>query len=168
MKALLVIAPSNFRDEELFHTKEELERAGIDTVIASSRCGTVRGMLGATVKAELDLKSVDVREYDAVIFIGGAGASAYYDDPQAHRIAREAAKLGKVLGAICIAPGILAKAGVLKNKRATIWNGEFVDVLEAGRAVYTGKTVEVDGKIITANGPGAAREFGRAIVRALR
>ncbi len=168
MKALLIIAPANFRDEELFHTQEELEKAGIETAVASSKRGTIRGMLGGTAEAKILLSEVDTAQYDAVIFIGGSGASVYYEDREAHRIAREAAKLGKVLGAICIAPGILAKAGVLKGKKATIWNGQFIEILEAGGATYTGKSVEIDGKIITANGPPAAREFGRAIVKALR
>lgn len=168
MKALLIIAPKNFRDEELFHTKEELEKAGAEVIIASSKIGNIRGMLGGTAKAELDLRSVRVEDFDAIIFIGGSGASAYYEDPQAHQIAKEAVQQSKVLAAICIAPGILAKAGVLKGKKATIWNGDFVEILERNGARYTGKSVEIDGKIITANGPPAARDFGRAIVKAIR
>ena len=167
MKALLIIAPQNFRDEELFHTKEELERAGVEVVIASAKRGKIKGMLGGTAEAELPLKEVDVRKYDAIVFIGGVGASAYYEDPVAHRIAREASETGKVVAAICIAPGILAKAGVLKGKKATIWDGDFVRILETGGAKYTGASVEVDGKIITANGPAAARKFGQAIAKAL-
>jgi protease I len=167
-KALLIIAPRNFRDEELFHTKEELEKSGIETRVASTTTGVAKGMFGGTAKAELSLEQVKIEEYDAIVFIGGSGASVYYENPQALEIARKADQAGKVLAAICIAPGILANAGTLRNKRATIWNGDFVKMLKAGGAKYTGKAVEVDGKIITANGPPAAREFGRAIAKALR
>jgi protease I len=168
MRALMIIAPQNFRDEELLHTREELERAGISVDVASSRSGEARGMLGARVKVGLTLDKVRLEEYDAVIFVGGSGSSVYFGDARALGIARRAHELGKVLCAICIAPVILSKAGVLRGKRATVWDGEFVRLLEEGGARYTGKSVEVDGKVVTANGPQAAREFGRTIVTLLK
>ena len=106
----------------------------------------------------------------AVVFVGGSGAQKYYSNERALTIAREAYEKGKVLGAICIAPGILAKAGVLKGKNATIWDsgsGEFVKILEENGAIYTGMNVEIDGNIITANGPHAAQGFAEAIIEKL-
>jgi protease I len=167
-KALLIIAPKNFRDEELLYTKEELERAGIETTIASAKKGKITGMFGAAATAEIGLDEVKAGDYDAVVFIGGSGASTYFNDKQALSIASEASKKGKVTCAICIAPVILANAGVLKGKRATVWNGDFVRMLESKGARYTGKSVEVEGNVVTGNGPEAAREFGRAIAKALR
>jgi len=64
----------------------------------------------------------------------------------------------------------LAKAGVLEGKRATFWTyplGSQANILKENVAIFEKKSVVVDGKIITANGPGAAREFGKAIVEAL-
>lgn len=165
---MMVIAPENFRDEELFYTKEELERAGAEVTIASSTTGEARGRLGARVKPDLKLDRVKVDEYDAVIFVGGTGSEVYFNDRRALSIASEAFRKGKVTCAICIAPVILANAGVLKGKRATVWNGDYIEKIESKGATYTGKPVEVDGKVITANGPQAAREFGRAIARALK
>jgi protease I len=68
-----------------------------------------------------------------------------------------------VLGAICIAPTILAKAGVLKGKQATVWDakGEQIAILKAAGARYTGNEVTVDALLVTGNGPNAAEEFGR-------
>lgn len=163
-----MIAPENFRDEELLHTKEELERAGAKTTIACSRTGEARGMLGAKVKPDMRLDQVNVEDYDAVVFVGGSGSQVYFNDKKALSLAGEAFKKGKKICAICIAPVILANAGILRGKRATVWNGEFVERIERGGAVYTGKSVEVDGNIITANGPAAARAFGRTIAEALR
>ncbi|MCS7131535.1 MAG: DJ-1/PfpI family protein, partial [Hadesarchaea archaeon] len=91
----------------------------------------------------------------------------YFNDERALSIAKDAAKKGKKVGAICIAPIILANAGVLEGKRATVWNGDFVRMLKERGAKYTGKQVEVDGNIITANGPTAAKEFGRTIAKEL-
>ena len=95
--------------------------------------------------------------------MGGNGASEYWDDPLAHALAQEAVRLKKVLGAICIAPVTLAKAGVLKGVRATVWASEASQLKFSG-AQYTGNPVETDGLIVTANGPAAAREFGQQIV----
>lgn len=163
---LLIIAPSNFRDEELFDTKAELEKAGAATTIASRQTGTITGMLGGTAKATLSLSAVKVSDFDAVVFIGGSGASAYFNDSTAQKIAKDAAAQGKVLAAICIAPSILANAGLLQGKNATAFSSESGN-LQANGANYTGSAVTVDGKIITANGPAAAKQFGKEITKAL-
>jgi protease I len=166
-KVLMIIAPKDFRDEEFLHTKDELERAGAETTIASTKTGEVRGMLGAKVTPDIKLDQVKVGEYDAVVFVGGSGASAYFNNKQAISIARESFDKGKKTCAICIAPVILANAGVLKGKRATVWDGEYIRKIESEGATYTENPVEVDGNIITANGPAAAREFGRTIAKEL-
>jgi protease I len=167
-RILMIIAPDNFRDEELLHTKEELERAGVKTTIASSKTGEARGKLGARVNVDLKLDQVKVDDYDAVVFVGGPGSAIYFNDRHALSIAGEALKKGKKVCAICIAPVILANAGVLKGKRATVWDGEYIEKIESKGATYTGKPVEVDGNVITANGPAAAREFGRTIAKAIK
>jgi len=167
-KVLLIIAPENFRDEELLHTKEELEKSGVETKVASTKTVEARGMLGARVIPDLKLDQVKVDEYDGIFFVGGSGSSTYFKDERALSIAAEAFKKGSKVGAICIAPVILAKAGVLKGKRATVFPGEYVKDLEKGGAIYTGKPVEADGNVITGNGPNAARDFGRFIAKSLR
>jgi len=166
MKALLIIAPQNFRDEELFHTQEELEKAGVETVIASRSAGTVQGMLGRSAEATLGLRDVDVGDYDAIVFIGGSGSSAYFNNPAALGIAERAAESGKVLAALCIAPSILGNAGLLKGKKVTAYPSERGNLEQKG-AEFTGEGVTVDGKIITADGPSSARKFGQAIAKAL-
>ncbi len=165
-KALLIVAPSNFRDEELFKTKAELEKAGATTTIASREKGTITGMLGGKAEATLSLGEANVAEFDAVVFIGGSGAATYFNDSTAQQIAREAAEKEKVLAAICIAPSILANAGLLQGKNATSFSSE-ADNLQNKGANYTGEAVTVDGKIVTGNGPEAAQQFGQKIVEAL-
>jgi protease I len=73
---------------------------------------------------------------------------------------------GKVLAAIGVAPTILANANVLAGVRATSYLSEQNVLVQAG-AIYTGLPVERDRLIITATGPAAALQFGRAIVDAL-
>lgn len=165
-KAVLIIASRAFRDEELFETKQELENANIDTVIASTKTGIIRGALRGQAEAEILVNDIIVEDYDAIIFVGGPGAKEYFDSTVAQDIARKAKDKKKVLAAICIAPAVLANAGVLDGVKATCFLTERFKLKKAG-AEYTGADVERDGFIITANGPRAATQFGKTIVEAL-
>lgn len=170
MKALFILAQEGYQDIEYSVPKTVLEKAGIEVVTASKKIGACRGKLGGTAEATVSIDEIDVSDYDAVIFIGGPGAVKYQQDVQAQLTAQEAVNWGKVLGAICIAPTILAYADVLEGKRATVWNGDGQQqkVITKAGAIYTGETVTVDGKLVTANGPPAAEEFGRKIVELLK
>ena len=164
-RILLIVAFDKFRDEEYDIPKKIFEQAGINVTTASSKIGTATGKLGMKVKTDITLDQVKVGDYDAILFIGGPGSYDYYNDPEAHRIAREAVKENKLLGAICAAPGILANAGVLKGKKATMF--EDTGVLKQFGATYTGKGVEIDGNIITATGPQTAKAWGETILKEL-
>ncbi len=161
---LMVIAKENFRDEELFVPKKMFEEKGIRVTVASTVTSTVTGMLKGKIEPDVLLEDVEVKDYDAVVFVGGIGAQMYLDDETAHKIAIDAVGQGKVIAAICIAPNILAKAGVLKDKNATCWDSA---VLTEKGAKYRKEDVVTDGKIITANGPNAANEFAGAIIKTL-
>lgn len=170
-RILMVIAPRDFRDEELLIPKEYFEGLGAEVVVASKERNVCRGMLGARIEPDIALRDVNVEDFDAVVFVGGAGVPAYFDDPEALRIAREAHEKGKVVGAICLAPGVLASAGILKGRRATVWwtphHTLGRDLLLRGGATLVDEPVVVDGRIVTANGPDAARAFAEAIARLL-
>lgn len=164
--ALVIIAPTGYQDKELEGTMKGLKDAGFDVVIGSTEAGTCTGKLGGSTEAGIALRDVVASSYDRIAFIGGPGAHALVDDIDAKRVAREAVDVHIPLGAICIAPTILAAAGVLKGKTATVWDdGERTQVsfLQTHGASYAGEDVTVDGLIVTANGPGAAEEFGRRI-----
>jgi len=163
----MVIAHEVFRDEEFLEPREILRNHTIGVTVASTDLSPATGKLGAKVKPDILLRDVRASDFDAVVFIGGGGAACYFNDPYAHRLIKDAVSLGKVVAAICIAPVILAKAGVLKGKRATCWPSEG-DTLKTMGATYTGGLVERDGLIITGNGPGAAQAFGQALAEALQ
>ncbi len=165
LPALIIIAQNGYQDTELEGTRKGLLGAGFDIVLASTAAGECHGKFGGVEQATIALKDIKIEDYDRVAFIGGPGAHALADDPQALRIARETAVSGNILGAICIAPVILAKAGVLSGKHATVFDtdGKQASLLEESGAHYTGEPVTVDGQIVTANGPEAAMEFGRVL-----
>lgn len=160
--AVLVIAQHVFRDEEYAEPLAVLERRGVRPVTASRTAGEAVGKLGLRVDAGMSLADAADHEWDAAVFIGGAGAAEYFDDPSAHRLARETLERGGVVGAICIAPSVLARAGLLDGVRATAFPSQQEDVTAHG-ARWTGDDVTVDGRIVTANGPGAATAFGEAL-----
>ena len=72
-KVLMVIAPADFRDEEYFDTKEELEKAGIETTTVNSTGQPSKSAFGKIVKPDNNFYDIDTKEYDAIVFVGGAG-----------------------------------------------------------------------------------------------
>ncbi len=166
-KALFIIAPENFRDEELLKPKKILESEGIEVEIASTKVGKATGMLGTEIEVKECVYDLDPSQYDAVILVGGIGAQVFFTDEKVQEFLRAAYEEGKIVGAICISPVTLAIAGLLKGKNATVWHTE-AEVIEKYGAKYTGSDVEVDGRIVTASGPAAAEKFGETIAKALR
>jgi len=170
-KAVIIISFRNFRDGEYFIPKEILEKAGVEIKTASNKTGLAIGSDGGEVNIDLLVSDINIGEFDAVVFIGGPGCLISLDNEQSYNIAREAVSQNKLLASICISPVILAKAGVLEGKKATVWSSSMdkspVKALEEKGVLYQAEPVIVDGKIITANGPAAAKGFGQAIVEGL-
>lgn len=168
----MVVASENFRDAEYFIPKEILEKEGAEIKTASDKTGAIRGADGGSAEADLLAGDVNPAEFDAVVFIGGPGALTHLDNEISYGLARKTVEMGKTLAAICVSPSILAKAGVLKGKKATVWSSAFdksaAKVLEENGANYADEAVVVDGNIITANGPASAEEFGEKISETLR
>lgn len=163
----MVIAENNFRDEEYQIPKEILEKAGVKVVTVSTTLNEITGKLGLKVTPDKLLENIDINHYNAVIFVGGGGAEQYFDDERALNLAKIAAINQKIYGAICIAPVILANAGLLKNKKATVFSSEISTINEMG-AIYTDSGVVIDGNLVTADGPASAKKFGEAIVDLLK
>lgn len=165
-KVVMIIAPENFRDEELIEPQDVLVEKGAEVKVASLSLDVAKGMLGVRVRPDMLVGDIKPEDWDAIILVGGSGASVYWEDSTVHSLLKQAVFQEKILGAICIAPVTLSKAGILAGKKATVYKSE-ENRLRDGGAQCTGKNVERDGKLITANGPSAAREFGNSIAQAL-
>ncbi len=169
-----VIAFENFRDEEFFVPYEYL-KGKASCEVFSIKTGIARGKLGGIFKIEKLIDAIDAEKFGAIIYIGGPGTPSVRAYPQAIEKAREMNRAGKLVCAICWAPTILAKAGVLEGKKATVWLG-FDDeygmptdkVLMKYGAIFEKKGAVQDGKIITADGPGHAKDFALLIAKALK
>ena len=168
---LMIIASKNFRDEEYFIPFEIFQKEGAKITTASSVKGEVVGIEGGEARSTLTLNKVNPRNFDAIVFIGGDGTKEYFDDNNAHRIIQETVNSKKVLAAICIAPVILARAGILKGKTATVWssiaNKSGKEELEKAGCTVSKERVVQNEKIITADGPSVSEEFAKAITEAI-
>jgi putative intracellular protease/amidase len=75
-RVLMVIAPSDFRDEELLQPKARFEAEGAVVELASTTVDVARGMLGAEVTPDLELSAVDPHQYAAIALVGGPARRA--------------------------------------------------------------------------------------------
>jgi protease I len=162
---LFVVAPERFRDEELLEPKRILEARGATVTVTSTRPGQARGMLGARIAVDRTVAQLDASDFAALAIAGGAGAPAHlWDSEPLLAIARALHAAGKPVGAICLSPPVLARAGLLAGKRATTFPAERA-ILEVkrGGATYVDAPVVVDGAVVTASGPAAAAAFGETL-----
>ncbi len=162
---VIVIAPERFRDEELEVPRQAFLRAGHRVTVASTRQGTATGMLGANVKVDTTVARVVPAECDALVIAGGSGAPAHlWDAEPLLALVKAVHAAGRPVGAICLAPPILARAGVLLRRRATCFPAErAVLELKRGGATPVEEPVVRDGTIVTAIGPEAATAFADAL-----
>lgn len=165
-KVLLLIAHSNFRDEEFFEPYNLLKAKGFTPVVASSSLSKAKGMLGAKVKPDILISECRASDYRAVVCIGGSGCTEYFENEYVLTLVRESLARNKLTAAICLAPVILGKAGVLKDKKATCYPGARKD-LESCGAIYQSTGVAEDGLIVTADGPESAALFAQTLIRHL-
>lgn len=164
---VMIIAHKNFRDEEFKEPYDYLKGLGYKVDIASTDTTEAVGMLGMKVKPDLLISEIDTTKYDALVLVGGMGATVYWNDSLVHNLAKYFYASGKVVAAICLAPVTLARAGILKDKRATVFSSAKGELIKYG-ANYTGGDLEIENKLITASGPKVAKDFAIAIAKSLK
>lgn len=168
-KALFIIAPKNFQDKELLDTRQVLNEAGVETKVASLTTETAEGSLGTKVVPDLAIKDIVLLEYAMVIFVGGPGALGLYEYEEVKKLLTNLKTSEKKIGAICIAPVLLARAGILQGKKVTVYKTEeSVKELAEQGAQLIEQDVVTDGRIVTANGPAAAKTFGQALLKLIK
>ncbi len=170
MKALFILAPGNFRDEEFFSPKEKLEKAGVCVTVAGLSMNESTGMLGRKTKPDMLLKDASIEDYDVLVLPGGRGSREYLiDNDQVITAVRKAYEKGLIVAAICSSCMIPAKAGIVKGKKATCFTrpDDMQNLKNAG-AQYMGEGAIVDGNLITATGPVDSDRFADRIIEALK
>jgi protease I len=168
-KVLMVIAHTQFRDEEFFEPKKILEDEGAQVVVASTTVRACRGMKGGVAQAEIAIADAKADEYAAIVLCGGSSVPEFFwKDKKLQELVTAMAAAGKVVAAICLSTVVLAKAKLLAGLEATVyWLPEAIEELKAGGAQYVKETLLIHKNIILAEGPPDSQRFGQAIRTAL-
>ncbi|MBX9949472.1 MAG: DJ-1/PfpI family protein [Candidatus Obscuribacterales bacterium] len=169
LNVVLVIAPDQFRDEELTTPQKAFIEEGAKVIVASTRLGEAKGMLGATANVDVVVSNLHADQIDCLVVVGGMGSPEYlWEDHNLHNLLKNLNSQGKVLAAICLSGAVLARAGILSGKQATVYPmPESLKALKDGHVNYVQSPVVQDGRIITADGPPAAQEFAETIIKEL-
>jgi len=166
---VIVVPPDKYHDTEFSNPMLALDSAGVKVTIASTKIGTIKGVLKDSIQSTMLISDVQIKRYDAICIMGGTGTGKYlWENEQLKQLIVSFDKKEKLVTGICAGAVSLARAGVLKEKKATTYPVKgFIEQLENAGAKYSADPVIIDGRIVTANGPVGARNFGRAIVREL-
>lgn len=154
---LLILPSQNFNEEEYLIVSNALERAGLKVFIASDAHSLCVGSNGLKVKNDIQFYNIHESNFGGVIFIGGSGMRNYWNNVQLQSTAQKFANSKKPVGAICSAPVLLAKAGII-SECATCHPDDKLE-LERQGIQYKNEPVVAKKNIITAQEPGSAPEF---------
>ncbi len=165
MPRVAVILADGFEEVEAVAIIDVLRRAEIETVVAGLHDGPVASARKVRVLPDTVIDTVRADDFDMVVLPGGQpGSDNLNADARVKDLIRSFSQKGKLTGAICAAPYVLANAGVLRGKRATSYPS-YQDRL--GGALYEEQAVVSDGNVLTSRGAGTALGFGLAIVERL-
>ncbi len=166
MGTAYVFFADGFEEMEAFASVDILRRAGLNVTMVSVTSGEiVTGAHHIPVLCDKNIENCDFFDAELLLLPGGLpGATTLAECEALGKLLERAAGEGKNIAAICAAPMVLGKLGLLKGKKATCYPG-FEKYLEG--AEYTAAMVEKDGNIITGKGPGAAIKFALAVVEHL-
>ena len=161
----LIIANQQFNYDEYAKCRVLFTLDGYQIITASQQNTTAVSMDGQEAEVNAAISELNADAVDALIVIGGSGATALYGDTTLKSLIQGVYADGKPVGAICLAPVTLAEAGLLSGKDATVYPDETaIAALEDGGATYIDDSdVVTDGIIVTANGPEAADEFAVSV-----
>ena len=161
----ILLAPG-FEEAEALVPADLLRRANIETALVSLTDAPVPGSHNIPVTADITLDKLDLDKADMVVLPGGGpGHKNLGADPRVEQLVREAVKRDIWVAAICAAPTLLGRWGLLEGKKAICYPG-MEDKL-TGAQVQTAPGEIVDGKIITCRAAGSAFDFGAELIEAL-
>jgi len=160
---LIFLPKKDFNEEEFTIIKKRLLKAGKQVFITSDDHSVCSGSKGMKVKSDTSFYNINVNNFSSLILIGGTGSRNYWKNELLHRIVRRFYNSKKMIAAICSSPIILAKAGILQNKKATCNSEDKLELSNSG-IDYQDKNIVVDENIITADNSLSAIQFTEAIL----
>ena len=165
MKKILTILADGFEEIEAVAVVDVLRRAGFSVCLAGLDSARVKGAHGMEIAADALLEQVKNEVFDAVFLPGGLpGSTNVLASELVGSVLAGAAQRGAIVSAICAAPIVLAKHGLLEGKTFTMYPGfdEYLNGL-----VPTENPAEICGNVVTGKGPGAVFDFAFKLAAAL-
>lgn len=166
MKKVNIYLAEGFEEIEAVTVVDVLRRAGIAArTVSITGSREVTGAHGITVTADEVFERAGNYEADMLVLPGGMPGTRHLGE---HKGLKEVilgfAEKGKLIGAICAAPSVLGKLGLLEKKKAVCYPGFEEDL----RGAVTGEgIISQDGSFITSKGPGTAIYFALKLVEVL-
>lgn len=166
MKKAVMLFAEGFETVEALMVVDILRRGGVEVTMASiNEDEIVRSSHGVEVGMDAVLGEVDVADYDAVILPGGMPGTLHLGESEAvKKTVLAMNEAGKIVAAICAAPGVLGKYGLLEGKKACSYPSHEKNL--TGAEVLRTPVVK-DGNIITSRGLGTAIEFAFELLTVL-
>ena len=159
---VMVPLTDDFEEIEALTIIDVLRRAGLDVETVGIVGSVIKGSHGVRLMVDKRLMEINPKEYEAIVLPGGPGYKTLARTGKLMEMLKDFNARNKTIGAICAAPAVLAQAGILDEKRATIYPG-----MERELSYPRGNRVVIDGNIITSQAPGTAMEFALALVKKL-
>lgn len=163
-----LILADGFEDIEAVATVDILRRCGIQVELLSiTGKRVITGAHGLVTKVDTLFRKNHIIRPEALILPGGLrGAQTMAENNVLRLTLQQQAYQGSLIAAICAAPMVLAKAGILNNRHATIYPS-MQSNFDATTIYHPEAFVVKDGHIITAQGPAATPLFALTIARQL-
>lgn len=154
---LIFLPEKDFNEQEYLIISNHLLKSNYKNFIVSDSTSVCVGSNGMKVKNDVQLYNVHHENFSGLIIVGGNGTRNYWNNKLLQSIVKKFYDNKKIIGAICSAPVVLAKAGLLKEKATC-----FIDdkkELEKEGIEFQNTPVYVENKIVTAQNPQASSEF---------
>jgi 4-methyl-5(b-hydroxyethyl)-thiazole monophosphate biosynthesis len=165
MKRVLVPLAEGFEEIEAVTIIDVLRRAGLRVDVAALGGKRVTGSHGIAVESDMSIDDARAVDYDLIALPGGMPGTLHLrEDPRVLRLVREIEAADRHVAAVCAAPSVLAEAGVLESRHATV-HPSAASFL-SGAKLEDARVVR-DGKIVTGKAAGTAMEFAFALVEQL-
>jgi protein deglycase len=163
MKTVLITLAPGFQEIETITVVDILRRAGARVTLAATVQGLIEGSRGIKIAPDDMLEAIMNKEFDLIFLPGGQpGTDNLKNDLRIIKLLQKMQDQGKYISAICAAPIILQKAGILKNRSITCHPS-----VKSKFDAYTDDRVVIDGKLITSQSPGTAMELSLKLVEIL-
>ena len=161
MKALVVLF-KGVEEIEAVTVIDVLRRADIEVKTAGFASNIIEGSHKIRVFVDMSLEDAVADDFDALVLPGGSGYKNLINSDEMLKLIKEFDTKNKIIAAICASPAVLGRAGILEDKKATIYPG-----MEQAIPRSSSEKLIMDKNVITSQGPGTAMVFALKLVEAL-